>query len=614
MKFPKILGGKKATQEEDWKKLRDTVDSVMAATRAERDKMSRYLDLYNGKIWDEAKLEPHDSRAILNLYFSTVQMIAPMLTDNRPRGSLVSHEPYLQEVANTYNKALKYFWESKDMTAKLLLGVMDALIMKLGIFKVYFDPADGFGGNVSVSIIDPREFFIAPGFTDPWDAPWCGQRTPKPLSWIKKMFPEIKDVKADSGDEDFAFKYGEAQDFQLDSKFKKVTEVWIRDDEAYNEITDKETGEKKKESKYPYGKFIYLTNDEYLGTVPCDYMFNRAPYVPLYDYVKPHDFLGTGEIDNIENLVLDANRIYQAMVNHFRKYHDPSVLADISCGIDIDKLKSTYHEGGQVYTYDSTSTQNKNPVVPIMEPQLNPIAMQIFNLVPRLLEEITGVTEIAKGVLTTRQERSASEASILIESSYTRIRQRVRNLEWTIKRVCYLVVRLMQQYYTEPRTFWTKQDDEIVYEEISNSRLAAEKIVRDPVIARKLAKGKKLSAEQQAEEADYQRLVSSFGNDLDPVYFDFDVVVDTNSTLPMDKQSLANLAMKLFERKAIDAEALLEVVQWPRKDEVITRMRQGEEAQGAPPPPGIPPGAVPIDQMMNEGGENERPNGEPPSE
>jgi hypothetical protein len=603
-------GQGKNKEDEAWKKLKDTVDSVFEATKGEREKMTRYLDLYNGKIWKEEKLEETDSRAFLNLFFSTVQMIAPMLTDNRPRAILVSHEAHLQEVANVYNQALKYFWEAKDMTNKFLLGVMDALIMRLGIFKVYFDPSDGFGGNVDVEIIDPREFFIAPGFTDTWKAPWCGQRTRKPLSWVKKMFPDIKDVKPDGDQGDFDIKYGEAMDFQLDTKFVTVTEVWMRDEEAEEEITEEdEEGKKRKakRQKYPYGKFCYFTEKEYLGTIPCDYMFNRAPYVPLYDYVKPHDFIGTGEIDNIEGLVLETNLIFQAMVNHFRKYHNPNVIADISCGVDIGTLKETYHKGGQFYAYDTRDSQNKDPVRAIQEPQLNPISRELFNLAPRLLEEITGVTEIAKGVLTTKQERSASEASILIESSYTRIRQRVRNLEWTIRRVMYLVVRLMQQYYMEPRTFWTKQDDEITYETLSNTRATAERIIRDPIAERNIEENRNLTPEQQAREEDYKKLVASVDSDMDPVFFDFDVVVDTNSTLPMDKQSLANLAMKLFERKAIDEQALLETVQWPRADEVIARLKGAMEERKEGPKTGgeipeIPEGAMPLEEFMNQGG------------
>ena len=585
----------KLTENDEWKKLLKTVDKIFEATKAERDKMTTYLDRYNGKIWDETKLQDSDSRAFINYFFSTVQQIAPMLTDNRPRWNLVANNPAMQKLAASYSKALAYFWETRDMNFKLLLAIMDAMIMRLGIMKLGFDPSDGFGGNLTVDIVDPRTFFIAPGYTDPWEAPFCGTKVKKPLSYVKKRFPNIEGVQPESSisseDDGTKFvKFGDVHDFELEVKFCWIYEVWMRDDAAMIDLEEEteetdENGEKKKKKtkvqKYPYGKFVYFTPNEFLAEEPCDAKINRAPFVFFYDYVKPHDTFGTGELDNTEGLILEMNKVFQAMVNHFRKYHNPNVVADTATGIDPDKLKETYHQGGQIYAYDSVINGNKEPIKPVLEPQLNAISAQLFNLGPHLIEEVSGVTEWAKGVLTTKQEKSASEASILIESSYTRVRQRVRNLEWSIKRLCWLLVTMMQQYYTEPRSYWNREDDDIVYGEISNSRAMATEQTVSPDTVKKVEEKKQLSPEEQQEWDDYRQIAELFG-EFDPVHFDFEVVIDTNSTLPMDKQSLANLGMKLFNARAIDAQALLEVLQWPRKDEIIGRMKElAEERKNA---------------------------------
>lgn len=587
-----------SVDEKNWERLRDTIDTIWSATQTERDKMTRFLDLYNGKIWQDSELTAYDSRAYINYFFSTVQQIAPMLTDNRPRWSLVAHDPYLQNVAAAYSQALKYFWETRDMSMKLLKAAMDSLIMQFGIFKVSYDPNDGFGGNIGVDVVDPRTFFIAPGYDDPWKAPFCGTRARKPLSWVKRMFPHVKEIEAEAsveeGQSDKTVKFGEVYDYELEQYFTTVTEIWIKDDLAYDEIID-EDGSKKKKAKFPFGKFVYFTSTQYLGTEKCDYWHGLAPYIPLYDYAPIHNFIGTGEINHIEGLALESNLIFQKMCNHARKYSNPNVLIDLATGIDPNTIQDTYHQGGNIYKYDSNAAPNaKVPVTIVMEPVLNPINQQLMGAFPRLIEEITGNTEIAKGVMTSKQERSASEVSILIESSYTRIRQRVRNLEWSIKRLCYLWVRMMQQYFTEPRTYWSKEEDGIAYDSISNTRAQAEKLVRDPLVEKKIQAGKRLSPEQQQQQDDYEALVRAFDEPVDPVWFDFDVVIETNSTLPMDKQSLANMMTKLFERKAIDAEALLETLQIPHHEEIIARMNNAEEAKHKPggpmgqPPPGPP--------------------------
>ncbi len=606
---PAIKGN--SVDDKNWEKLRDVVDSIFKSTAAEREKMRRYLDLYNGKIWADSELDKYDSKAYINYFFSTVQQIAPMLTDNRPRWSIIAHDPYLQNLAAAYSEALKYFWETRDMSMNLLKGAMDSLIMQLGMFKIGFDPNDGFGGNITVSVVDPPTFFIAPGYDDPWKAPFCGTRVRKPISWIKRMFPGIKKVDCDSmvdtqpGVKSIAF--GDVYDYELENYFATVTEIWIKDDLAYDEVID-EKGNRQQKAKFPYGKFVYFTPTQYLGTERCDYQHGLPPYVPLYDYAPVHNFIGTGELNHIEGLGLEANLIFQKMCNHARRYANPNVLIDSACMVDVQTIKETYHKGGNLYTYDSNVLAGRSSEIikPVQEPEMNQINHQLMAGFPRLIEEITGNTEIAKGVMTSKQERSASEVSILIESSYTRTRQRVRNLEWTIKRICYLWVRMMQQYFTEPRNYWTKTEEGIEYDTISNSRATAEEIVRDPLVQQKLAaiqefeqnpvegkKKPKLSPEQMEQQEDYERLITAFEKDTDPVYFDFDVVIETNSTLPMDKQSLANMATRLFERKAIDAEALLETIQYPHGKEIAARMKEQEEQKPVNKPVISAPGAQP---------------------
>jgi hypothetical protein len=46
----------------------------------------------------------------------------------------------------------------------------------------------------------------------------------------------------------------------------------------------------------------------------------------------------------------------------------------------------------------------------------------------------------------------------------------------------------------------------------------------------------------------------------------------------MDKQSLANLMLRLFQMKAVDAEAILEILQIPGKDKILQRIDKQREA------------------------------------
>jgi hypothetical protein len=104
-----------------------------------------------------------------------------------------------------------------------------------------------------------------------------------------------------------------------------------------------------------------------------------------------------------------------------------------------------------------------------------------------------------------------------------------------------------------------------------------------------------------ANDEDYQKIVAMMGDDK--VYAAFDIEIQTNSTLPMDKQSLANLALRLGEvqntpMSIIDSEAVLDILRFPQKDKILKRKEAQMQQQMGPKPPGPggPTGAPPTPQ------------------
>ena len=618
--FDKYKKSKKPDSENtEWKAIKEVVDAQYRATNQEREKMSRYLKLWQGDIWDnnaikEADLEDeYRSRAHINLIFSTIEAIAPMLTDSRPITSVIPRQPYIEKLAWKYNEGLKYAWDSLDLQMEIYKLVLYGMIMKKGILKIYYDPDKTFGGDMCVENIDPRDFGIAPGYTDIWKSPYCWVRSPKSLTWIRSHFPDAKEVTAETtifDDRKKAYKYGEATDATLSASFATVYEVWMKDEETMEDITEdydtvetyKEGGEEKERTvtkkkkteqlKYPKAKFVYFTKEKYLGTTPCDFDHKLPPYVDFNDYVDPTSFLGLGEVDQIEGLNKEINLQFQAIMAQARRVNNPNYTVDLDQQVDPEELKSTFHKGGQHYTYSSSYGTKGPPIAPIEFATMNRDVYKVFEMIPNAVQEVSGVRDINKGASEKKERQSASEIAILAESSNTRTRQKVRNLEWTLKRVGYLLVRLMQQYYTEPRTIYTTDtENKITYTSLGNSLAQAIETIgpstankekfagKNPQEIRKEVPGKEADDYLQ-QEADLEKLFEAFDseNKLDPVLFDFDLVIQTNSTLPMDKQSLANLMLRLFQMKAVDAEAILEILQIPGKDKILQRIDKQRQA------------------------------------
>lgn len=613
----------KAINKEEWERLKDTVDKIFLVTQADRTEMHKNLDFYNGIIFDEknVQLRAEESKIKHNIAFDIIQSIAPMLSDNKPIFGIVARQYYIQKLASAYDMALKYFWDKEEMNMTVHKVVLMGMIKKVGLFKVWFDPS----GDCKVDSEDPEEFFLAPGYTDPWEAPYCGIRGKRAISYIRQRFdPERKlDIRPDDDDwRDHGISYGKSKDFELSNYFTTLYEVWMRDDEVEEEMgesmeEDKEEPVKKKQMKYPYGKFVYFTSDTYLGTERCDWWHGKPCWVPWYNYVKPGDFLGTSEIDNIKAIGQEFNLLLLKIFGYIRKYADPNYAYDVNL-LNQENFRDQFVKGGQGFAYDSTGSQNPNPVHFIQPGPMPQDIYQMLNLLPHLVEKETGSTDVSQGVAAKKQRQSASEIAVLVESSYTRTRQRVRNLEWSLKRVCWLLVNLMQQYYSKPRNINFHNGDQFVQDTISNTTDFAQQVVAPnaPQLATKRTLGQQLNPREQQEWDDYTQFVEAFG-EKDTVYFDYDIEIQTNSTLPLDKQSLANLALRLYTAPlpAIDRQAILETLHFPNSEEIIQRMEAAEQAKQNPPggPGGSPPQPGPEMTAPELGGgmgaQNEAPGG-----
>lgn len=562
-------------------KLTHTVDRIISDTDEDRKKMSRYLKEFRGEWWDEKELKSSDSKIFVNYVFSTAMSIAPLITDNRPTWSVNARHPYMQRIGDLYNVCLEYLWDKLECDRFMFRWVLSALVMKKGILEVTFDPDDGVGGEIAIDIVDPRTFFIAPGYSDLWKAPFCGTRVSRPLSWIRGRYPEKGElVKVESKeDKDEPFAMDEKETWQLHSDNATVYTVWMKSDEIEEEEFVGEGGEKEKreKAKYPHGKILVFTKSVLLEEKPSVYKHSRPPFVDLDDYVDPVSFMGMGEADQIEQLNRSYNRGMQLIDKFTTLYCDPNWLADDSAGIDTETIKAALPGGGNVFAYNGMS--NAEPIKRMEMGELPQTLFSFLTATPKIIEEVSGVTEISKGMATKTERQTAAEISTLIESSYTRTRQRVRNFEHSLKRLGWLFIQIMQQFYTEERQISLNRDDSVEYRTVSSSPEFLDNYMqpRPPQNPEDPEQAKEYEQERKDYEQ-FQEFIAELGP-IDPVMADFDIVIETNSTLPMDKQALANLFLRLLSMKAIDPQAVLEQLRVPKYKQITKRMQQMAQMQ-----------------------------------
>lgn len=607
----KLLKGKDERLGDEHKAMLETVKSIFNDTKDERERMTRSLKLFQGQLWDysqpefEFKERPSGSSYVqYNTIFATIQAVAPMVTDSRPITKVVPRFPWLEKMGIALNHLIKYSWESFDMQMKLYRAVMDSMIFGTAIFKVWFNQNSPWGGDVEVSLIDPRDFFVAPGYETIWEAPFCGVRTKKPLSWIRKNFPDVKEIKGASsaieGDEaEKAYKFGKTRTVGEETTFITLYEVWIRDEETMEQLVEQtEEGEERtvEKQKYPYGKVHYFTEHQDFGAIACTDNHGLPPYVEMWDYIRPHNFLGMSEVEQIEGIHKEINTLLKFISEYTRKNHAPNFLVDIFQLQDesFEALKSRLSEGNQYIPWDSAGGAKDPPIRQVDDGQLNPQILNLLSFLTEIIDVVSGVTDITRGQVGKQERQSASEVAMLMESSNTRTRQRVRNLEWTLKRLYYLILRNIMQYYEEPRDLSYAENGGRNYFVYGNSKAQADAIMQPQPMNQEAQAAAQMGVPQEPgsknqqemdrykqEYEDYQKFLQYFSEEgeFDPVFFDFDIEIQTDSTLPTDKQSRANLFLRLRQLKAMDTLSLLERLQVPNADEIMNRIKE-ESGQG----------------------------------
>jgi hypothetical protein len=279
---------------------------------------------------------------------------------------------------------------------------------------------------------------------------------------------------------------------------------------------------------------------------------------------------------------------------------NPNVTIQAGCGVDPAKFKETFRLGGQVYTV------NAGFVEPIKKIEMGNLGAEHYNLlqfIPMILQELNGLVDITKGIVTKKQRQSATEIGSILESAYTRMRQKVRNLEWALTRALVLIVEMQQQFYTTAREVSQRQGDTITWITVGSDRDLAR---ASAMPARLPDEDDQNYQKRLGEWTEYLEMIQWLDNTPE-LYAEFDLSIQTNSTLPMDKQSLANLMLRLAEvqlteNSIVDDVAVLEQLQIPNRVEIKQRKEKARaakmEAMAKMREPQQPGGALPGAAMM----------------
>lgn len=595
-----VSGSENKTPEQDNDSIRE-VNLVLGLLERGKEYRSQFdndwekrIDFYKGKQWKDKS--QNRSRPVMNIIRQTIQSTIPIITDRDPGFGVLGRDPTDYEFAKEVGELIDVFWDNSSMQHTLAEVIFDSMLLDAGILKVVWDPdlEDGIG-DVKVERIDPRDIYVPQGATDfTKNCGWVIQKSKKQIGELRRKFPDKVDViKADDTDNtkdntgksmeieimspidrhvNSARTIGESSDCR---KLVDVIECWIDDETLIEEYRELENGdvEKTVRKKFPKGKVITVLPGKkvLLQSTESPYAHGMKPFVRIVDAILPGEFWGEGECGPLMHTQILINKVLQHIFDVYQLMSNPLWIIKKGCGVQAQQITNRVSQVLEI------NMDVQDPVKREFPPSLQTGSLDLYQMLIRQTEAISGIAEISQGRKPTGVTAAAA-IETLQEASQTRVRMKERNLQPALSQLGKLVIALFLQFYRETRVVritnnqgkWPEYREFYVEEMPDNQYIIhRRRYVFDP------------ESQRYIPEPSFTSTPPSKGL--------MDVKVMSGTSLPWAKTTQSNIAFRLFDSQVIDAEELLKTLEWPDSDKVIQRMQKKQEEMAAQQPPPPPP-------------------------
>lgn len=455
-------------------------------------KWRRFVDLYRNH--QHAGTVPGQDKLIINLVFSTVNIINASATVRYPKISVNPRKSEAALAAAITQNAVNYEWRHHDWQDHIRRAFKDSLLCGIGWVKVGYrleqtrkvkkNPSKGtiqeliqeahsirnhfpwMGNNLDddelteeikengsaivcdhalVERVSPFDVYVDPDADCMTNARFICQRILVPLEeardnklWnaaARKKLGSVTETKrkyqGGSGD------FGRSRpDFAQDAGPNEGCTEWTEVFEYYD--LDNATM-----------SVFSSTGDGFLiDPMPMPFTFGH-PFVPIFNHEVPGHFYPIGEVEIIESLQLELNKTRSQMINDRKRYRRKYIAYGSKFDEQARAALESDKEGAVVWIDDETIPLNQ-VITPMVSAPVDPDLYNVSALVQNDINEISGVTEYQRGG-TSAVNRTATEAAILNDSAQARVAEKLGNVERLMREIAERVVMLMQQYMVRPK-------------------------------------------------------------------------------------------------------------------------------------------------------------------
>jgi hypothetical protein len=444
------------------------------------DSWKRFVDLYRHKQYGEDEMSAED-RVVVNYIFSTINVIFPSVTVNHPKITVAARKEEDDPNALIVEAVINYWWKHLRIQKQFRRAAKDYLIVGHGWLKTCWkyeeeevprdqaaidaeaqpllDQRDQAAGadpfmadqlpsdediysqidlhelqvnedKPHVDRVSPFDMFIDPTASDITEARWIAQRIWRTVDEVKndqrydarsrnKVQPSGRGPWDDLNPSDDAFQYDQDADYVC---------VW----EYYDIAND------------AMCTFAHNSKDYLVKPRKIPYVFGH-PYVMLQNYEVPEHIYPLGDVEALETLQHELNITRTQMIND-RKRGRRKWLG-LKQHIDTDARAGIESDDDNTVILIDGNPQLQEVLIPV--PHV-PVAPDFYNqseVIEGDLALVSGVSEYQRGALP-ETRRTATEASIIADSSNARSSDKLAQIEGAIAEVAGRLVILAQMYLT----------------------------------------------------------------------------------------------------------------------------------------------------------------------
>lgn len=503
-----------------------------------------------------------------NFVLSKTRVMLAMLTDNRPRISVLPATEEYAQYADQMNAAVNALWDRIKMRRRLGMTTLNGLLFGTGFFYNYWDPDKE---EICTEALDTQCVFRSPRSTCVQDARYLihvGEMSPQEIlaRWPEaegKFGPGTRTVGAPDHKDggvlglDDAVPYhgtGPAYDYgqgaiatvpwsrsELYEKtdqdqLVEVLQCWVRDHTfTYKpymidgiHAKDDESGEYlyEQRQKYPGGRLIIIAGGRVLHDGPNPYKHGRFPYAELFINQLPGEGSGLGAVQNLVPIQKELNKTLGQIIDNKNLMGHGQWKADSRAGVKAKLIRAI---PGLVIKYRFGGNLEKLETKPLPN-----YIVQFVEHCMLALDRVSGVSDVTEG-----RKPTGITAGIAIESlqeaAQAVMRLDVGNLEDALQETGEQWIGLMQQYYEGGRVVR----------------------VTDP----------------QTHQYTFYRLTD------EAIRGQWELMVAPGSTLPRSREARFGQALQAYQAQLFDRVEALKFMDHPGRDEALRRLQAADERQ-----------------------------------